>query len=163
MLRDLEKILPMAPNFKYKEFVISPTALRFGIVNEPNEQEWQSIERVAGNIIQPVRNQFGPLNITSGYRCVELCLKVGSSSTSNHTKGEAIDFEPVDNNIKMITIIEWIHKNLPYRELIAEYFPHGWIHVAFRLNGNNSQLKLKDADNNYSIITISDLIKLYTI
>lgn len=161
MLRDLDKKLPMAPSFRYYDFVRSTTATRFGIENIPDEKQWQSIERVAGNIIQPVRNQFGPIVITSGFRCVELCLKVGSSPTSNHAKGEAIDFEPLNKSIKLATIIEWIHYNLPYRELIAEFFPNGWIHAAFRLNKNVGQLKLKDSNHNYSRVSIQELINLY--
>ncbi len=91
----------MAPNFTYKEFVRSSTALRYGIRNNPNEPEWRSIERVASNIIQPVREEFGPIRITSGFRSVELCYKVGSSARSNHTRGEAIDFEPINTNITL--------------------------------------------------------------
>jgi len=161
MLRDLEKKLPMAPNFKYKEFVKSETALRLGIKNEPTENEWQSIERVAGNILQPVRDKFGPITITSGFRSVELCLAVGSSAKSNHTRGEAVDFEPVNSDIQLITIIEWLHNNLPYRELIAEYFPNGWIHAAFRMNKNVGKLKLKDDSHNYSTLSINELLKIY--
>ncbi len=161
MLRDLNKNLPMAPNFKYYEFIKSDTAIRYGIKNKPNEEQWQAIERVAGNIIQPVRNEFGPIKITSGFRCVELCLKVGSSPTSNHVRGEALDFEPVYSEIKLIDIIEWIHNNLSYRELIAEYFPHGWIHAAFRLDKNVKKLKLKDSDHSYSAISMPDLLSIY--
>jgi len=161
MSRNLNKKLPMAPNFKYYEFIKSDTALRHGIKNEPNENQWHSIERVAGNILQPVREQFGPIKITSGFRCVELCYKVGSSATSNHTRGEAVDFEPVYSDIKLVDIIEWIHNNLQYRELIAEYFPHGWIHAAYRINKNVKKLKLKDPTHSYSKITIPELVKLY--
>ncbi len=161
MLRNLNMRLPMAPNFKYGEFVKSSTARRFGIRNEPNELEWQAIERVAGNIIQPVRDKFGPINITSGYRCVPLCLKVGSSPRSNHVKGEAIDFEPVNSDIPLIDVIEWIHRKLPYRELIAEFFPNGWIHVAYRLNKNVGKLKLKDSRHNYSSVSMPELLILY--
>lgn len=161
MLRDLDKSLPMAPNFKYIDFVKSSTAARYGIENVPNEKQWQSIERVAGNIIQPVRNQFGPIIITSGFRCVELCMKIGSSPTSNHVKGEAVDFEPMNRNIKLIDVVEWIHRNLPYRELIAEYFPNGWVHVAYRLNKNVGQLKLKDRRHNYSRVSMPDLLNIY--
>jgi len=162
MLRDLEQHLPMAPNFRYLDFVKSSTAARYGIWNiPPTEEHWQSIERVAGNILQPVRNEFGPIVITSGYRCVELCLKVGSSPTSNHVRGEAIDFEPLNRNIKLITIIEWIDRNLPYRELIAEFFPIGWVHAAYRLNKNVKQMKLKDESHNYSRISMPELLTLY--
>ena len=161
MLRDLHAKLPMAPNFRYKEFIRSATAMRLGIRNVPNEREWISIERVAENIIQPVRNHFGPIRITSGFRSVELCRNVGSSSRSNHTRGEAIDFETIDSKIKLIDIVKWIHMNCEYRELIAEYFPDGWVHVAYRLHNNIRKLKLKDSTHNYNVISMQNLLKLY--
>jgi hypothetical protein len=161
MLRDLDKKLPMAPNFRYYEFVKSETALRRGIKNEPNEQQWQSIERLAGNILQPIRNEFGSIKITSGFRCVELCLAVGSSPNSNHTRGEAADFEPVSSRTRLIDIVEWLHNNLQYRELIAEYFPHGWVHAAYRLNHNVKKLKLKDNTHNYSTVSMPQLLNIY--
>lgn len=163
MLRDLNKNLLIAPNFQYKEFVRSSTADRLGIKNEPTDSQWQSIERVAENIIQPIRNEVGPIRITSGFRCVELCLAVGSSASSNHARGEAIDFEPVDSKIQLIDIIESIYKNLDFRELIAEYFPNGWVHVAYRKNENVKNLKLKDKNHNYTQVTISSLLDLYKI
>lgn len=161
MLRDLNATLPNAPNFKYGEFVKSSTAIRYGIINEPNEQQWQSIERVAGNIIQPVRNAFGPIRITSGFRCPELCIKVGSNPNSNHARGEALDFEPMTPGVTLFQVLEWIHRNLEYRELIAEFFPGGWIHAAYRLNKNVRKLKLKDKTHNYSAVTIAELQRLY--
>ncbi len=161
MLRNLEDKLPMAPNFRYKEFVRSATALRLGIRNIPNEQQWQSIERVAGNIIQPVREEFGPIRITSGFRSVQLCLEVGSSAKSNHTRGEAIDFEPVSSKVRLVYVLKWIHTNLDYRELIAEYFPNGWVHVAYRLNKNVRKLKLKDDRHSYSVVSMPYILNIY--
>jgi len=161
MLRNLEDKLPMAPNFRYKEFVRSATALRLGIRNIPNEQQWQSIERVAGNIIQPVREKFGPIRITSGFRSVQLCLEVGSSAKSNHTRGEAIDFEPVSSKVRLVDVLKWIHTNLDYRELIAEYFPNGWVHAAYRLNKNVRKLKLKDDRHSYSVVSMPYILNIY--
>jgi len=161
MLRDLEAKLAMAPNFRYKEFVRSATALRLGIRNIPNEQQWQSIERVAGNIIQPVRERFGPVRITSGFRSVELCLQVGSSARSNHTRGEAIDFEPVSSKVRLVDVLKWIHTNLDYRELIAEYFPNGWVHAAYRQNKNVRKLKLKDDRHSYSVVSMPYILNIY--
>ena len=132
-----------------------------GIRNEPTETQWQSIERVAAHIMQPIRNEFGPIRITSGFRCVKLCLRVGSSPTSNHARGEAIDFEPVNSRIKLITIIEWIYNNLEFRELIGEYFPDGWIHVAYRPYQNIKKLKLKDDRHSYEVVSMPYLLNLY--
>ena len=160
-MRDLNAKIPGAPNFRYGEFVKSDTAIRLGIENIPNEEQWQCIEKLAVNVLQPVRNEFGRLTITSGFRSVELCLAVGSSSASNHARGQASDIEPYDVDIPLIFVVEFIHDNLEYRELIAEYFPWGWIHVAYREGGNIKKLKLKDKDHNYRVVDIEYIKKLY--
>ena len=130
MPRNLSDRIPGAANFKYKEFVRSDVAKRKDIDNTPEDWQWENIERLAVNVLQPVRDQFGPIRITSGFRSVELCSAIGSSANSNHARGEAADIEPVNDDVTLTEIMDWIDKNLDYRELIAEYFPDGWIHVA---------------------------------
>lgn len=148
-------------NFTYNELIKSDTAKRLGIKNEPNDIQWKALEALTINVLQPIRNKFGLIRVTSGFRSPELCLKINSNVNSNHTRGEAADIEPVDGRIKLFRIIEWIHDNLDYRELIAEFFPDGWIHVAYRNGGNNRTLKLKDNDHNYKVVTLDYIRKLY--
>ena len=160
-LRDLNAKIAGAEDFRYKEFIKSETATRLGIVNMPKEHAWQNIEKLAINVLQPIRNQFGPLRITSGFRTVQLCKTIGSSSTSNHVLGQAADIEPVNTKIRLFDILEWIHDNLEYRELIAEFFPEGWVHVAYRENANDRILKLKDSNHNFEKVNINDIRKYY--
>ena len=169
VLRDPRAKIPGAPDFAYWEFLKSDTALRLGIKNEPNEEQWQNIEKLAFHILQPVRNRFGRINLTSGFRCPELCLAIGSYKvvngvkivTSNHQRGEAGDFEPDDITIPLIDILNFIYNECEFRELIAENFPGGWVHAAFREGGNDRILKLKDPDHNYDEVTIEYLNSLY--
>ncbi|MCK5614943.1 peptidase M15 [Candidatus Pacearchaeota archaeon] len=166
MLRNSESYIMMPDgsnsNFKYKEFIKSDTALRLGINNEPGEVEWVCIEKLVQNIIQPVRLKFGPIRITSGFRSAELCLKIGSSINSNHTRGQAADFEPLNDSVTLISIAEWIYINCEFRELICEYFPSGWCHCAYRENGNTKTVKLKDKTHNYTRISISEIKNIYS-
>lgn len=169
MLRELRATIPGAPNFQYWEFTKSDTAKRLGIVNEPNEAHWQAIEKVAVNILQPIRNNFGRVNITSGYRSPELCIAIGSyrtingkiTVTSNHARGQAVDIEPDDPTIPLIDIMNFINNELDYRELIAEYFPEGWVHVAFREGGNDRLIKLKDHNHNFARVEMDYINAIY--
>lgn len=136
-------------NFTYGELIKSDTAIRLGIENIPNDNQWHCLEILVSKILQPVRNNFGRIRVTSGYRTPELCIAVGSSKNSNHTRGQAADIEPISAGIKLIDIMNWIDKNLEYRELIAENFPYGWVHVSYREGANNRQIKLKDKNHNY--------------
>ena len=160
-LRNLNSKIPGAESFTYKEFVTSETAIRRGIKNEPNEEQWKAIEELARNVLQPIRNKFGRIRITSGFRSVELCNAVGSNANSNHARGEAADIEPLESNVKLIDILEFIHNELNYRELIAEFFPDGWVHVAYRKNGNEKILKLKDNKHNYDKLSLDEIKKIY--
>jgi zinc D-Ala-D-Ala carboxypeptidase len=160
-MRNLNDKIPGAPNFQYKEFVKSQTALRRGIKNEPNEEQWRAIEKLAVNVLQPVRDRFGRIRITSGFRSVELCLAVGSSKYSNHARGQAADIEPVAEGTRMIDVVEYIYNSLDFRTLIMEYFPTGWIHVDYREGGNLKRLKLKDKNHDYEDITLDEALRLY--
>lgn len=161
MSRDLKAKIPGAENFTYGEFVKSATAVRNGIENIPTEEQWKKVETLARKVLQPVRNRFGRLRITSGFRSVALCIKIGSSPSSNHAKGEAADIEPYDSSISLLDIVRWIYKNLEFRTIILEYAPDGWVHVDYREGGNLKKLKLKDEKHNYKDVTLEYLEHLY--
>jgi zinc D-Ala-D-Ala carboxypeptidase len=148
-------------NFQYKEFIKSNTALRKGIQNIPVEDNWLCIEKLTVNILQPVREKFGRIRISSGFRSPDLCLAVGSSTKSNHCRGQAADFEPLRSNVSLYQVLAWIYRHLEFRELIAEYFPDGWIHVAYREGANDRILKLKDDKHNFDRVELSYIQKLY--
>ena len=153
--------MKLSKNFTVEELMRSDTATRLGIINVPAAHNVESLRKLAENVLQPVRDHFGPIRITSGYRCPALCGAIGSSPNSNHTRGEAADIEPVDRSIKLVDVLSWIHDNLEYRELIAEYFPGGWVHVAYREGGNDRVLKLKDPVHNYSRVSIDYIKDVY--
>jgi hypothetical protein len=152
--------IPGALNFTYKEMIKSETALRKGIENIPNEYQILNIQLLAQEVLQPLRNEFGPIKINSGFRCEELNIAIGGSPNSNHCRGEAADINLL-SNISLMIIINIIYKYLEFDELIAEYFPYGWIHVSYRDQINRKRLKLKDKLHNYKIIDIDYLNYLY--
>ena len=121
-------------NFTLSELTKSDTAIRKGINNNPSAEQIEKLKSLCENILQPVRDHFGRVKITSGFRSVELCLAIGSSQNSQHAKAEAADFEcpGVDN----AELADWIHKNLPYDQLILEFYTpgepnSGWIHCSY--------------------------------
>ena len=91
----LERMLWMnlSRNFTLSELIKSDTAIRKGINNNPNAEQIEKLKALCENILQPVRDHFGRVKITSGFRSVDLCLAIGSSSNSQHAKAEAADFE----------------------------------------------------------------------
>lgn len=89
-----------------------------------------------------------PMQITSGIRCEELNVAVGGSKTSQHLKGEAIDFIPT--KIKIQTAFDKIRKsNLEFGQLIIEKSgTKEWIHIS---TGIKKQV-LKYENGKYKVI-----------
>ena len=126
--------MELTRNFTLSELTKSDTAIRKGINNNPNAEQVEKLKALCENILQPVRDHFGRVKITSGFRSVELCLAINSSANSQHARAEAADFEcpGVDN----VELADWIHKNLPYDQLILEFYTpgepnSGWIHCSY--------------------------------
>ena len=124
--------MQLSKNFSLDELVKSQTAERKGIDNVPNPEQIDNLVKLAENILQPIRDEFGSFLVSSGFRSPELCLQIGSSINSQHAKGQAADFEVagVDN----YELAKWIEKSLPYDQLILECYKGGntgWIHCSY--------------------------------
>ena len=131
----------LSRNFSLQELIKSDSAIRKGIDNNPNSDQIEKLKALCENILQPVRDHFGRVKVTSGYRSVELCMAIGSSANSQHAKAEAADFEclGVDN----AELSDWIKNNLDYDQLILEYYTpgepnSGWIHCSYIPEGRRA-------------------------
>ena len=84
----------LSRNFTLQELIKSDTAIRLDINNNPNSGQIEKLRlALCENILQPVRDHFGRVKVTSGFRSEQLCIKIGSSVNSQHAKAEAADFE----------------------------------------------------------------------
>ena len=121
-------------NFSLSELIKSDTAIRMGINNNPSAEQIEKLKALCENILQPVRDHFGRVKVTSGFRSEQLCLAIKSSVNSQHAKAEACDFECIGTD--NAELADWIHKNLPYDQLILEFYTpgepnSGWIHCSY--------------------------------
>jgi len=155
------KHIRLSENFTLDEFLYSDTAIRLGIDNSIPERYIRNIQYLVDTILQPLRNRIGPIRILSGYRSPELSIKLGSSTHSNHCFGLAADIEPYKRETSLTEILTYIEENCNYKELIAEYFPYGWVHVAAQQYNNRHILKLKDHEHNYAHVNKDYILKLY--
>jgi len=144
--------MKLSQHFSYQEFIKSQTALRKGINNEPDDAQLYSMKMVCMNILEPIRTTFErPVIITSGFRSPELCVAIGSSTNSQHAKGEAADFEIPGVSNKEVA--DWIHENLPNDQLILEFFDgkdpnSGWIHCSHKPENRGEYLIAYKDENN---------------
>ena len=115
--------MKLSRNFSLSELIKSDTAIRLGIDNNPNADQIEKLKLLCENIHQPVRDHFGRVTVTSCFRSPELCVKIGSSLNSQHTKAEAADFECLGTS--NAEVFDWIKANLPYDQMILEFFTPG--------------------------------------
>ena len=132
----------LSKNFTLQEFTKSQTALRQGIDNTPQGEHLEAAKKLFDNVVQKVRDNFGPTVINSGYRGPKLNEAVGGSKTSQHCKGEAADIEcPGTSNYD---VAKWIEDNCDYDQLILEFYTpgipdSGWVHVSYSADGNRKK------------------------
>jgi zinc D-Ala-D-Ala carboxypeptidase len=141
----------LSQNFTLQELTYSDTAIRKGMDNTPNEEQIENLRLVCNNILEPVRVHFkAPVVVSSGYRSVAVCEAVGSSAKSQHTKGQAADFEIF--GIPNKDVADWIVSNIEYDQCILEFWNEnepnsGWVHCSFSSAGNRRQyLKAQKID-----------------
>lgn len=156
--RILTNTITGTKNFQYGDFVSSELAVRKGIANVPTEAEWQHVEALAKDILQPLRDKFGPIKVNSGYRSKALNDAVGSSDTSFHRTGGGCDIE--SSTVSLMTILNEA-MTMPISECIAEFFPNGWVHIGYLKGDTRRNLKLKDDKHNYTKLTLAELHKIY--
>lgn len=125
--------MKLTKNFSLAELTKSQAAARKGLDNTPNAQAIKNLTALAENILQPVRDKFGVVTVSSGFRSSLVNKAIGGSATSEHCYGYAADFEVfgVDNKV----LAQWIRDNLPFTQLILEFYTgasnSGWVHASY--------------------------------
>lgn len=126
----------LSKNFTLEELTKSDSAIRNGINNTPNDSHMKALKLLVVNVLQPMRDKWGPIKVTSGYRSPALNKLIGGSEKSQHSKGEAADFEVI--GVDNFKLAEWIRDNMEFDQLILEFYDaaeckpnSGWVHVSY--------------------------------
>lgn len=121
------------------EFQDSSTATTYGINNKMNESQIASAKLLCENVFEPLRSYLNtPIKISSGFRSVQLNKMIKGSSTSQHTKGEAMDLQIGANGFF------FIKTKLDFDQLIWEFGNDenpSWVHVSFSSKNRKQVLK----------------------
>ena len=126
--------MKLSANFSLGELTKSETAIRKGIDNSADEIVTAHLQALVDNVLQPVRDKFGSVKVTSGYRSPLLNSSIGGSKTSHHCYGFAADFEVVGMDNRELAI--WIRDTLEFIQLILEFYTagdpnSGWVHCSY--------------------------------
>lgn len=122
--------MQLTEHFTLAEMTRSAAALRKGLVNQAPAEVIPRLQLVCQNVLEPVRREFGPVTVLSGYRAPKVNQAVGGAATSQHCRGEAADFVvPRHSNLE---VCQWLLRNLTYDQLIYEFGEGGWIHCSWK-------------------------------
>lgn len=119
--------MQLSDHFTSAEMTASATAKARGLDNQPNAMQTRALILLCQRVLEPVRLKFGPVRVTSGFRCF--------TPDSQHGRGEAADFEVA--GIDNLIVARWIVAHVPFDQIILEnasaHDPNaGWIHCSYR-------------------------------
>ena len=147
----------LSPHFRLREFEKSQIADRLKIDNTVKDEEvYNNLILLCENVLEPIRVHYGiPFSPNSGYRCLDLNRKLGSSDKSQHTRGQACDIEiPTVSNYELGV---WIRDNEDCDTVLLEFYKEdvpssGWVHVSYISKENNRNRALKFDGNHYTTL-----------
>lgn len=147
--------MKISKHISYNESVFSPTAVRKGIKNEPNELELKNMQLLAKKVFEPLRinNYNKPIKINSFFRSKELNDVIGGSLTSQHIRGEAMDIDDNYGGMRNRDMFYFICNYLDFDQLIWEFGNidnPSWVHVSYKENGNRKKISISYKKNGYT-------------
>ena len=122
-----------------KEFQASGIAILRNLNNEMNATQIESAKLLCENVFEPLRIYLNrPIEISSGFRSVQVNKMIGGASTSQHTKGEAMDLQIGAKGFN------FIKDKLQFDQLIWEFGNDenpSWVHVSYSSKNRKQVLK----------------------
>jgi len=120
--------MKLSTHFSLDEFVFSQTATRKGIKNIPDQSQIKNMINLCLFTLEPIREHYGMIIITSGFRCPALNYEINGSVSSQHLFGEAADI--ISPKYSISEMFKWIitKSNILYDQIIYE---GEWIHISY--------------------------------
>jgi hypothetical protein len=132
----------LSKHFSLEELTVTTT----GLANQPSSDALiTKLRAVCEHILEPVRDHFGKaIVVHSGYRSPAVNTAVKGASSSQHCKGEAVDFHVP--GFTVLEVAQWIQSSdIDYDQLILENYvagrpTSGWVHCSFATRARNEDL-----------------------
>lgn len=129
--------MKLSEHFYLDEFTVSQTAIRNGIINEPDEFAINNLKALATNVLEPIRNRLGKeIHISSGYRSHRVNKLIGGAANSQHVYGMAADISAKGMTTEELYIFIKT-SGIAFDQLIQEF--DRWVHVSYSISKNRNQ------------------------
>lgn len=140
---DKKQRVHLSPHFILYELAHSATASELGLDNKPNIEQRKALISLCDNILEPLRQQFGPIVVRSGFRSPEVNKRVGGVPNSQHLRGEAADIA-AGGPATLKRYYNFISQNLDFDQLILEPNDEAprWVHVSYTTRHANRHNKV---------------------
>lgn len=117
----------LTKHFTLEEFERSQTSTRHGIDNSVPEHLMPNMKRTA-HLMEDVRATLGGnyIQVTSGYRCPELEIKISGRAYGAHMQALACDFVCPRFGTPLAVATEIRDSGIPFDQLIWE---GNWVHI----------------------------------
>jgi len=124
-------------NFEPEDFIKSEKAKMEGIDNGVYYQDVLDSLCITADKIQEVRDLLEqPIKVSSAYRCLQLNRMIGSQDTSQHLKGQAIDFTCPKFGSPQVIVDFLKYKKVEVDQILME---GSWIHLSIKKEGNRNE------------------------
>lgn len=139
--------MQLTEHFSLALLIRSETAEREGIDNAPPAEAIDNLQRLAEGL-EAVRALLGsPLEISSGYRCIELNRAVGGAATSQHVLGLAADFICPAFGPPLAIAAAIQCSSIIFDQCILEY--GRWVHLSVSANPRGRVLTIYNSRDGY--------------
>ena len=129
--------MQLSKNFTLEELTHTDKDI-LRVANIPSDKQVLKLKELCETLLQPIRDKFGRIYITSGFRSKAVNRAVGGKYYSQHTKGEATDIVPL--NAKIDRVMAWVvnESGLQFGQCIIEKVgDKQWIHISLPRIGIN--------------------------
>ena len=115
--------IKLSTHFKLSEFLNTGKYPQ----NIPSMQDVVNMTFGCHLLLEPARNEVGPIIINSGFRSNEVNKMVGGVSNSQHLRGQAADIRPRDTK-QFQHLVDYLRNN-PYTDQLLT--GNGWLHISW--------------------------------
>lgn len=143
----------LTKNFTLDELVWSNTAKSKTIANDPTVRHVDRLLELSRELLQPLRDDVGPLVVTSGFRSLALNKAIGGSKNSAHMVGYAADVIPV--KVPLERLMTWFrdtHRSFD-QAIIEKAGAKEWVHIGLKhpTTGEQRRQLLRYNNGKYTI------------